>query len=102
MIGRAVVITFYFFCLLFIGTVLTLLWLTGCSNAAAATGPDPDAAVIGDWAAKWPDTVEPAGLILMALDPDKTYAVKVEANTTPVEIESGKWVYRGGRIVFTP
>ncbi len=81
--------------------LLALFFWFSCT-APAATGPAPEAAVVGEWAAAWPDTAEPAGLILMHLGADKAYQVTVEANTTPVERETGTWILRAGRIVFAP
>jgi hypothetical protein len=79
------------------------LWFTcACQGPAAATGPAPAAAVVGTWAAAWPDTAAPAGLVTMDLKTDKSYQVTIDAGGKPVERERGAWLLRALRVVFFP
>lgn len=79
------------------------IWLASCADPSAAAGPTgPEKAVVGEWAAPYPDAAAPAGLVLMSLAADKGYQVTIEAAGVPVERERGAWLLRASRVVFMP
>lgn len=79
------------------------LWLTGCTSSAAATAPSgPETALVGTWAAPWPDSVSAAGLVTLSLAAGGTYQATIDAKGVPVSREAGKWLIRASRVVFTP
>lgn len=79
------------------------MWLASCADPAAAAGPTgPEKAVVGEWAAPYPDATAPAGLVLMSLAADKGYLVTIEAAGAPIQRERGAWFLRASRVVFSP
>lgn len=78
------------------------LWLASCADPSAAAGPTgPEKAVVGEWAAAYPDP-DVAGLFTMSLKADKSYQVAAEVNGAPVMRERGAWLVRASRVVFSP
>lgn len=83
--------------------VALCLWLASCTSSTASTGPnEPAAAVVGNWAAAWPDTGAQLGLVSMSLAAGGAYQVTIDAKGVPVERETGAWVLRASRVVFSP